>query len=626
MAKQRVMPNEEWRHELQDFVQLFEAAISGDRQNSAKVLTDYISGRTRRDQEGAATATKSSGRKQEDLEEEDADEEADENYGEDGDPNGEFDEYYPEDEEEEETYDETSQTKRVRFADNEEGGGGEGEGEEEEYYDEDDQGQDDPDEYFDAEENEDYVEDYDPGEYDETEEDGGAYMSGALPAEDETHGTYDNEFDGEGNGDDGMYYDPDEYNDTEYDGAAYSSGAAQEGDEFDGDGYNYGDDVGNYENDAQDAAFGDETAGAGQYDEYYDESTEDAQGYYDSTVAQDANGYGGADQGNGGEWNEDVHQNEQFTDDQVQDYGINDGEDNHDNNADDADDDNYLEDQPQTNQEPDLLDLLQRLQEAFMDGESGDPHSQLTGEEEEPQYGLDGYEDEEELDNQEQAPYGHDLNEDLSTQMPIINRRNSSKGNGGANSRSLPYPPDDESVYDDQEDDEDEFENDNPADEDEIRGYSDDLAHLQRQFFDDEPDLEEEDWDASAVFNDSFQGTNQRDPSRQNFEEDGFWKNPVRPHFDDAAPYPDFSRTRSNEDFVPYPLPMGNGFDDEGTRRQSMQPVNPHFNVFDGGQRFYDHYTDSCEAPKTETRRNFRKAGLNPRTLVDRFRERMYAG
>ncbi|KEF53801.1 uncharacterized protein A1O9_10202 [Exophiala aquamarina CBS 119918] len=561
------MPDEKWRDELQEYALLVEAVSSGDRSKVVKLFGDYILRKKAQEAEEAEAAAEE---EYNGDEYEQGDLDLDGNYGEEYNED-EYDPYYQEDDENGEgDYNHPAQTKRVRFAEEEEEEEEEGGGAE--YYDEDGNlTYGDQDYEYTGEEDGLYGQDYNQDEYDDGE-DGGAYMSGALPSTNEETSNY---------------YDEEEY----------------------GDDYGYDDGTGAYEQEdlLQNDAY--ETPDQVPYNDYFgshvEANTYGGNGYYDLTPENGIHDYN-MNQQNGGEWKKAFRENEQVTDDQVQEHGIN-------NDTDDLGQP-YPEDMMMPD-EVELNDLLSRLQQGTIGPDFNDPyveededefHANQHHEAEEDQYHEGGEEDDEddlEGESQRETFGGHASGED---HMAGVSTPHNDEDAG--TSRQAPYPDDEESVYDDEDvEDFDFWDDEDPADEANITGYSEDLNQLQQQYWGDEDDDEYEE-----------------DPAQQ-FEEEGFWENPVRPHYDeDVVPFPGFHRTISNERVLPYALMPGDQFD-ENIQRDPVKEVNPHYNVFDAGQRFYDHYSSSTEDSKVDARKSIQRPNLHPMSLVDKFKERLYA-
>lgn len=556
------MPGEKWRDELQEYALLVEAVSSGDRSKVVKLFGDYILRKKAQEAEEAEAAAEEEYNGDEyEQGDHDLDGDYEEEYNED-----EYDPYYQDDENGEDDYTQSERTKRVRFAEEEEE-------EEGEYYDEDgNPTYGDQDYEYNGEDDDLYGQDYNQDEYD-IGEDGGPYMSGALPSTSEENDTY---------------YDEEDY----------------------GDGYGYDDGPGEYgqEEDPHNSGYG--TSHQVPYNDYFGSHAEangyEGNGYYDSNPDIGIHDYN-MNQQNGGEWKKAFRGNEQVTDDQVQEHGINNG-------TDDLGQP-YPEDMTMAD-EGELNNLLSRLQQGTIGPDFDDPYilededefqaNQYHEDDEEAQYHEDGEEGEEEdlgEESQREPLVGQ-----MSTEDDIADLSNPHQHEDRGGAHRAPYPDDEESIYDDEDvDDFDFWDNEDPADETNIRGYSEDLSQLQQQFWGEEEEDEYEE-----------------DPEQQ-MEEDGFWENPVRPHYDEEViPFPGFHRTISNERVLPYAIIPGDQFD-ENIQRDPMKEVNPQYNVFDAGQRFYDHYSSSTEDSKVDARKSNQRPNLHPMSLVDKFRERLYA-
>lgn len=550
------MPDEQWRDELQEYALLVEAVASGDRSKVVKLFGDYILRKKAEEEEAAA-------------EQEDNGEQYDEN-GDDLDPDGEYgeeynaeeyDTYYDEHETGEEEYNPPAQKKRVRFAEEEEE-------EEGEYFDEEGNLAYGSQDYeYNGEEDEFYGQDYNQDEYDEGV-DGGPYMSGALPSE---------------NHDQNTYY-QDDY----------------------GDGYGNYDGPGSYgqEDQLHDSMYSHDPEHQVQYRDYYGSSAGangyGELGYYDSTQDDPVYDYN-TNQQNGGEWNKALHENERVTDDEVQDYGFN-------NDAGERGQP-YPEDTTMP-QEIELNALLNRLQQETEDHEFDKTYIDEAGDD----FPAGHYYEQDNVGDEadEYGLGGESQTGDYSGSAHMY----SNPDEAGNTFQQALDPEEEASVYDDDDDDDFDFWDEDPADEANIQGYSEDLSQLRQQFWADDADTDDLHRGSMDPYNEGFEDDD---------EEDESWGNPVRPHYDDAIPFPSFHRTISNDQVLPYAIIPGDRFD-ESIDRDPMKEVNPQYNVFDAGQRFYDHYSGSCEDTKADTRKSSNQRGnLHPMSLVDRFRERLYA-
>jgi len=543
------MPDEKWRDELQEYALLVEAVSSGDRSKVVKLFGDYILRKKAQEAEEEYHG--------EAYEHDDPNLAGDyeEEYNED-----EYDPYYEGDENGEDEYHQPTRTRRAQFAEEED------EEEEGEYYDEDGNpiyGDHDY-EYNDEEDM--YEQDYNQDEYGNTENDG-PYMSGALPSAHQ--------------GDD-PYYVEEDY----------------------GDGYGYDDGTGAYghEEEFQNSSYS--TPHQVPYNDYFGSHAQSngygEDGNYDLTPDVGVHDYT-MNQQNGGEWKKAFRENEQVTDDQVQEHGIN-------NDTDDLGQP-YPEDVTMPD-EGELNDLLSRLQQRTFSTDFDHPYVEEEEDEfQANQYDEDDQEDQYHEDDEEVEEDGIVEEAQEATTFDMAGVSIPRQDQDRSPIRQARDLEDGESIYDDEDvDDFDFWDDDEPADESNIKGYSEDLSQLQQQYWGEEAEDEYEEY-----------------PGEQ-MEEDGFWENPVRPHFDEeVVPFPGFQRTFSNERVLPYAILPGE-IVDENTQHDPQKAVNPHYNVFDAGQRFYDHYSDSTEDSKMDTRRSSQRPNLHPMSLVDKFRERLYAG
>lgn len=334
-----------------------------------------------------------------------------------------------------------------------------------------------------------------------------------------------------------------------------------------------------------------------QYKDFYGSSAVangyEEGGYHDS--AQDNGLYDyDVNQHDGGEWTEAFNENEQVTDDEVQDNGTN--SDHYELG------DQYSEDRtiPQSDELSNLMENLQRRRTVHHHSGAGTEGEQELSEESHfLGYGLD------------------DDEGDMRT--------------GDSTSRQAPYPDDEESNYGDQGDDDFDFWDGNPAGGTNNQRYAEGMDQLQRQHWNEEVDIAAHSRGGSRVpYNEDYEEdydeeNYDEDDPRQAAEQGHFPDNSVRPHYDDVVPFPGFHRTISNERVLPYAITPGDRYD-TSIRRDYMEEVNPQYNVFDAGTRFYDHYSDSRAYSKADPKRINQRGNLHPMSLVDKFRERLYAG
>ncbi|KAK5064218.1 hypothetical protein LTR84_000051 [Exophiala bonariae] len=607
------MPEEQWRDELQEYALLVEAVSSGDRSKVVKLFGDYILRKKAAEaiEEAEAEIEAEAAVENEYVDEEDNQRDLNEDDHEEGLDSGEAyeEDYTAEDyenhyDEDEPGAHERTPGKRVTFADDE-GGGGE---DEEEYYDDegnplyDDQGNGygDPDNGY-------YEEEYNPDGYV-----GGEktipYMSGALSSEHNESNEYDQGTYGEG-------FDYDD-NTQSYD----------QGDQFENANIQ---DMGHQE----------------QYQDYYGSSNVaggyEGNGYHDSAQVEGFYDYD-VNQQDGGEWSSAVNENERVTDDEVQDNGMNNNNYEFDNS--------YNEEVPnfQADELNELNGLMNRLQLTM------NAHEYDGGEERQGQdYAENGY-PEYELgvhkgnstglgDTHQQSPYPDHEEESVRKRSIAVlppyadNEEGRSSNNpSSAQPRDLVY----EESIDDKDIDDFDFWDDGPANQANVQGCLEDLDWVQEQLWDDSlnkdlsrrrdnialdnEDLEEYDED----YNDEEgydEGNHDGNSLSQTDSTERVWVDSVRPHYDaDTAPFPGFHRTISNDQVLPYAILPGDRFD-TNMRRDPIEEVNPTYNVFDTGQRFYDHYSDNREDRKRDPKRRNQRGTLHPMSLVDKFRERLYA-
>ncbi len=121
-----------------------------------------------------------------------------------------------------------------------------------------------------------------------------------------------------------------------------------------------------------------------------------------------------------------------------------------------------------------------------------------------------------------------------------------------------------------------------------------------------------------------------RNPLRHIYEAERADANPVRPYYDDA-PLP-FNRPQ-----VIWGEPLDDGLDatplyyDEDLQDEDYESttdsIDPHYNVFQLGSRFYTHFNDSTDDPKIRRhmsrRVNPKRTPLYPRSFIDKIRERL---
>lgn len=573
------MPDETWRDELQEYALLVEAVSSGDRSKVVKLFGDYILRKKAAEAieeavaeiEARVVAEPEYGGEEDEVGNLGPGEGYDEGY-----TAAEYDDYYDDDET---NAHQNVHTKRVRFADDGEGGGAE-----DEYYGEDgyllydDHGND-----YDDNEDGYYEEDgYSQEDY-AGEEDSAPYMSGALPSE-------QNEID---------EYNPESYGD-EYDYDSYS-GAYDQENQFGNNAGHHGQYKDNY---------GTSTAANGYVADEYHDSTQD-EGFYDYNV----------DEGFGGEWSKIFNENERVTNDEVQENGINN------NNYELVDPYGYDMAMPQADELKELHDLLGGLQQKLNahehDAAEARQSEEFTEEDNFPDYGGDRYEEESgELGYVLQRPPYQDNEAEPVQERSILKQLGYPDDEEGPkrNNYTLGQARDpgyEESNYNEAEDSD--FWNDDPADQANIHGHFEDFDHLQRQPWDEDlegEDEDEEDYD-EADYDENYV------PQPINAERE--WADSVRPHFDGdgVVPFPGFHRSISNEQVLPYAITPGDRFD-TNLRRNSMEEVNPNYNVFEAGQRFYDHYSNSREECKRDAKRTIQRGTLHPLSLVDKFRERLY--
>lgn len=334
-----------------------------------------------------------------------------------------------------------------------------------------------------------------------------------------------------------------------------------------------------------------------QYKDFYGSSAAansyEEEGYHESTQNDGLYDYD-VNQHDGGEWTEAFNENEQVTDDEVQDNGT---------NSDDYELGGQYSEDPTIPQSDELSNLMENLQRrATVHDHNG------TGTEE----GQDLFEE------SHFHGYGVDDDED-------------DLGTGSSTLRQAPYPDDEESNYGDQGDDDFDLWDGNLAGGINIQAYAEEMDQLQQQHWDEEVDIAAHSQGGSIVpydedYEEYYDEENyDEDDPRQEAEQGRFRDNPVRPFYDDVVPFPGFHRTISNERVLPYAITPGDRYD-TSIRRDSMEEVNPQYNVFDAGTRFYDHYSDSRADSKADARRSNQRWNLHPMSLVDKFRERLYAG
>lgn len=570
------MPDETWRDELQEYALLVEAVSSGDRSKVVKLFGDYILRKKAAEAIEEAVAEIEAGVVTEPEYGGEEDEVGNLGPGEgyeEGYTAEDYNDYYDDDET---NARQNVHTKRVRFADDGEGGGAE-----DEYYGEDgyllydDHGNE-----YDGNEDGYYEEDgYNQDDY-VGEEDSAPYMSGALPSG-------QNEID--------------EYNQESY------------GDEYDYDSYS-----GAYDQENQ---FGNNADHQGQYKDNYRTSTAAngyvADGYHDPTQDEGFYDYD-VDEGDGGEWSKTFNENERVTNDEVQENGINN---NNYELADPYGDDMAM---PQADELKELHDLMGGLQQKMnaheYDAAEARQGEEVTEEDNFPDYGDDGdEEDSRGLGSNLQYPPYPDNEAELVRERSILKQPPYQDDQEGPkrNCKTLGQARD--SGYEESNDNEAEefdFWNDDPADQANIQGYFEDFDHLQRKLWDE--DLEEE----KEENGDEDYDENYR-PQTINAER--LWADSVRPHYDGdgVVPFPGFHRSISNEQVLPYAITPGDRFD-TNLRHNSMEEVNPNYNVFEAGQRFYDHYSNAREECKRDAKRTIQRGTLHPLSLVDKFRERLY--
>ncbi|KAK5451983.1 hypothetical protein LTS15_007706 [Exophiala xenobiotica] len=138
-----------------------------------------------------------------------------------------------------------------------------------------------------------------------------------------------------------------------------------------------------------------------------------------------------------------------------------------------------------------------------------------------------------------------------------------------------------------------------------------------------------EDWRTEA-WPEADDGYMTNNPLRHIYEAERADANPVRPYYDNA-PLP-FTRPQDiwgdslDDGLNATPLYYDKDLQDEDYE-STADSIDPHYNVFVGGSRFYTHFNDSTEDPRIRRhlsrRVNPKRTPHDPRSFFDRIRERL---